>query len=267
MGKIIAIANQKGGVGKTLSAVNLAVAARNAGESVVIFDGDLGLANVDVVLGLHGRYNINDVLEGIVEINDVILKGPLGIDVIPSGSGFANLADLSFVKRVQLLQSFERLNQSYDLMIVDTGAGISEGIIHMNSISDEIIVVTTSEPHSMTDAYATIKVLLQKNGDLSPKLLVNSVKSKEEGIKVWRKISDVANRFLNKQIEYLGCVPFDSSVQDAVRRQCVASEKSTHTLVGQEWNKIFGDLKQMKRKNSIDGYFRSFLTMAHTMTV
>ena len=87
---VVSFTSGKGGVGKTLSAVNLAVAARNAGESVVIFDGDLGLANVDVVLGLHGRYNINDVLEGIVDINEVILKGPLGIDIIPSGSGFSN---------------------------------------------------------------------------------------------------------------------------------------------------------------------------------
>ena len=264
---VVSFTSGKGGVGKTISAINMAMAARNSGKRVLIFDGDLGLANVDIVLGLHGRYNINDVLDGLVGIDEIVVSGPLGIDIIPSGSGLANLADLSYVKRIQMIDAIKQLHRAYDLVIIDTGAGISESVMHLNGFSDQVIVVTTSEPHAMTDAYAVIKVLYQKHGDIPIKLLVNSVKSKDEGLKVWRRISDVANRFLSKKLDYLGAVSFDPRLQESVRRQCVASERSLHTIAMQEWNQIFGQMeKQFVGQRNVTDYFQSLLSVECSVT-
>lgn len=242
--RVISVASGKGGVGKTLTTVNLAIAARRMGYSVLVLDGDLGLANVDVVLGLKARYNINDVIEGTVELKDIILTGPLGIEVIPSGSGLARLADLSQLERLQLLDQLEAFNRSYDVFFIDTGAGISPNVLHLNAVSHEIIVVTTPEPHAMTDAYAFIKVMSEQYGEKSYSLIVNMVHSEEEGLKVSQRITDVARKFLDTKISTLGSIPFDPQMQKSVMMRRAASESSTYTIAGQSWNRISRQLFQ-----------------------
>jgi flagellar biosynthesis protein FlhG len=236
--RVIAVSSGKGGVGKTLTTVHLATAASRLGKRVLVLDGDMGMANVDVVLGLHARYNINDVLENNIPLRDIILEGPLGIRIIPSGSGIAKLANLGYVQRAKLVEHIEALNEEFDLLLIDTGAGISETVQHLNHVADQVVVVTTPEPHAMTDAYALIKVLQQNNEELNVSLLVNMVHSDEEGLKVSARLAEVGQRFLGMEIGYLGCIPVDPQVQKSVARRQVATESATHTISGQAWNKV-----------------------------
>lgn len=240
--KVIAVTSGKGGVGKTLTTVHLATAARRLGKRVLVLDGDMGMANVDVVLGLHARYNINDVLENNIALRDIILEGPLGIRIIPSGSGIAQLANLSYVQRIKLVEHIEALNEEFDLLLIDTGAGISETVMHLNSVADQVVVVTTPEPHAMTDAYAVIKVLHQKHENSRVNLLVNLTHSDDEGLKVSTRLAEVSRRFLGMEIGYLGCIPVDPQVQRSIARRQAASESATHTISGQAWNRATREL-------------------------
>ena len=238
--KVISIASGKGGVGKTLTTVHTAYSIASRGKRVLIFDADFGMANVDVVLGITPKYNINDVIDSDREIEEVILRGPMGIDVIPSGSGNFELSNLTYVQRLGLLEKLSRLKNDYDVLIIDTGAGISSSVIHMNAIADKTIVVTTSEPHAMTDGYGFIKVLSEKNSNHPMGLVVNSVKSEAEGLKVYNSISEVARRFLNRSIIDLGSVPFDPQMKRALMARKVINESTLNSISGQAWHRVVG---------------------------
>ncbi len=235
---IISVASGKGGVGKTLTTVNMALAARRLGLSTLILDGDFGLANVDVVLGIRARYNIGDVLESRVDLKDIVIEGPLGVRIIPSGSGLAQLADLKLVQRVQLLDKIAEIAKSYQLMIIDTGAGISSNVLHLNSIADEIMVVTTPEPHALTDAYAFLKVMHENYGRKNFNIIVNQAISEGQGLKIYQRVADVARRFLEIELSMAGTVPKDALVERSVMLQRAADEHITHTRSGQAWNEI-----------------------------
>jgi flagellar biosynthesis protein FlhG len=234
--QVISVTSGKGGVGKTLTTVNVAVAARRLGLSVLILDGDLGLANVDVVLGLKARYNIRDVLDGHASLKDIIVEGPLGIAVIPSGSGVSSLTQLSYAQKQQILAEIAALDGHYDLLLIDTGAGISDNVVHLNRAAQKMVVVTTPEPHALTDAYALIKVMAEEHGVKSPNLLVNMARGEGEALKVYERIAEVARRFLNINVNYLGHVPHDPQVPKSVMQRRAASEQSTFTVSGQAWN-------------------------------
>lgn len=212
------------------------------GYSVLILDGDFGLANVDVVLGLNARYNIKDVIDGNAELKDIIVQGPLGIDLIPSGSGISSLTQLSYTQRQALLSQLEKFNVHYDFVIIDTGAGISDNVLHFNSIADSVVVVTTPEPHAITDAYAIIKVLAEEHGVKCFNLLVNQTKSPDQGLKVFQRIAEVAERFLNIKVNSLGYVPSDPQISRQVMLRKTASESSTFTVAGQAWANAFRQL-------------------------
>ncbi|MEZ4744211.1 MAG: MinD/ParA family protein [Bdellovibrionota bacterium] len=235
---VITISSGKGGVGKTLTTVNFALAASRMGLKVLIFDGDLGLANVDVVLGLQARYNIRDVFNGHAKIEDIILDGPLGVKIIPSGSGIASLQQLTLLQKQLLASELYSLDGLFDIVLIDTGAGISDNVIHLNLIADQSIVVTTPEPHAMTDAYALIKVIKESRSTCLTSLLVNMTRTESEGQNVAKRICDVAEKFMNSHIKYLGSVPQDAQVSRSVLIRRAISEDSIHTLSGQAWNKI-----------------------------
>ncbi len=235
---ILSIASGKGGVGKTVTSVNLALAAQRQGYKTLLLDGDFGLANVDVVLGLKARYNIQDVLDGAVEIEDTLLEGPLGLKIIPSGSGFAGLADLKLPQRIRLLDKIIEIAEGYDVLFIDTGAGISESVLHLNSVSSAIMLVTTPEPHAMTDAYAFIKVMHEKYGPRRIQLIANRTVSEQQGHKVFQNLAEVAKRFLDFQLHYSGSVPNDPIVQRSIMMQRAGDENVKHTICGQAWNEI-----------------------------
>ena len=230
--KVIAVTSGKGGVGKTLTTVHLAVAAQRMGHSVLILDGDMGLANVDVVLGLQARHTIRDVLDGHVTLQDIILTGPLGVDVIPSGSGIASLTSLSYVQQQQIIDQISTIKKSYDILLIDTGAGISSTVTHFCRSADQVLVVTTPEPHALTDAYALIKVLAESHSIKKPHLMINQTRSESEGLKTAARIAEVSKRFLD------GNVPLDPQVTKSVMQRRAASEQSTFTLAGQAWTQI-----------------------------
>jgi flagellar biosynthesis protein FlhG len=184
----------------------------------------MGLANVDVVLGLTPKYNISHVLSGEKKIKETIIDGPGGIMILPSASGIQEMADLSKGQKLTLIDELNSLNEDLDFMLVDTGAGIAGNVMYFNMAAEEIIVITTPEPTALTDAYALIKVLYQRHDKKRFKLLVNMVKNQGEAKEVYRRLFQATDHFLNLAIEYLGFILHDEKMQEAVRRQEALTE-------------------------------------------
>lgn len=217
--RVIAVSSGKGGVGKTNSVVNIAVAFSKMGKRVLLLDADLGLGNLDVLLGLAPKYNIGHLLRGERTLEEVLVEGPEGILILPASSGVYELTDLCVEDRLSLQSCLENMNLNIDIMIIDTGAGISNNVLFFNTAAQEIVVVVSPEPTSITDAYALMKVLYQRHGERRFRLLVNTVRSKAEAMGVYKKISLAAERFLGISVDYLGFVLTDTNVPKAVVRQ------------------------------------------------
>ncbi|MGB5157854.1 MinD/ParA family protein [Desulfobacterium sp. N47] len=218
--RVIAFASGKGGVGKTNIVVNLAIAFRRLGNRVLIFDADLGLANIDIIFGLNPKYNIENIINGEKELSQVIFKGPEGVDIIPASSGVQELTQLTEGQKMNLLNEFDMLNRVYDLLLVDTGAGVSSNVIYFNLAAEERIIVVTPEPTSVTDAYALIKILYFKYGIKSFYLLLNMVNDEKEAKSVYGKFTKVVDKFMGGiSIEYAGFIPRDNLLREAVARR------------------------------------------------
>jgi flagellar biosynthesis protein FlhG len=217
--RVIAITSGKGGVGKTNIAANFAYILSMMGESILLIDADTGLANIDILLGITPQYNLGHVLHGEKSLSEVIIQGPGGIKILPSASGIQEMAELSKGQKLTLLDAINDLNERLDFVFIDTGAGIAGNVMYFNMAAKEIIVVVSSEPTSLTDAYALIKVLYQGYSEKRFMILVNMVKSSNEALSVFRKLSNATDHFLNLSVEYLGYVPCDNSVSEAVKKQ------------------------------------------------
>ncbi len=217
--QVIAVTGGKGGIGKTTVAVNLATAMAQAGKRVLLFDGDLGLANVDVLLGLTPRCTIEQVLRGERELGEVLVKTPAGVQVIPGGSGIARLAALGAPEHAGLIRACSALPQAFDVMIVDTAPGIAESVLHFAQAAQEALIVLRDEPASLTDAYALVKVLSREFGQRRFRVLVNMLRAGEQGGGVFRRLQRVADRYLDVQLDYVGDVPEDACLVRAVRAQ------------------------------------------------
>ena len=247
--EVISVSSGKGGVGKTLTTIHLALSWQNLGKDVLIIDGDLGLANVDVMLGLHARRNISDVIEGECELQDVALDGPFGIKVLPAGSGIASLANLTGIKRHLLGSKLRKYIQRFDTAIIDNGAGINHNVIEFCKLAEKTVIVTTPEPHAITDAYALVKVLSESGVNTHLELLVNMSKTPKEAENVYSRLSEVAQQFLGVHVGYLGSVPNDSQVATLIRAGHIAKGQSIQTLAGQSWRKISGRLEKASTGN------------------
>lgn len=217
--RVLAVTSGKGGVGKTNLVANLALEMSRLGRRVLLIDTDLGLANVDIVLGLNPEATLAEVIRGEKRIEDVILSGPAGIRVLPAASGVAEIAHLSPEARVSLLSQVDALEGEFDVVLLDTGAGISENVLFFSSLAQEIIVVAVPEPTSIADAYALMKVLGARHAARRFRLVVNMVKSAEEGRGVYARLAEVAARFLDVSIDYLGHVLTDAAVHRAVSQR------------------------------------------------
>ena len=217
--RVIAITSGKGGVGKTNVSVNLSVALSDAGKRVMLLDADLGLANVDVLLGLRPESNLSHVIDGKRTLEEVIVKGPSGIMVVPAASGVKRLAELSSVENAGLIRAFSELNHDIDTLIIDTAAGINESVTSFSRAAQEVVVVVCDEPASITDAYALIKVLSTDFGLHRFRVLANQVQSAQEGRDLFSKISRVTDRYLDVTLEFMGVVPHDDYLRKAVRKQ------------------------------------------------
>lgn len=217
--RVIAITSGKGGVGKTNVAVNLAVSLARSGQRVMLFDADLGLANVDVALGLKPRYDIQHVIAGERTLDEIMVDGPAGIRIIPASSGVARMASLSSAEQAGLVQAFSNLATPVDTLIVDTGAGIDRTVLTFAAACQDIIVVMCDEPTSLTDAYALIKVLNQQCAVKRVQVLANMVDNDLQGRQLFEKLCKVTDRFLDVHLGFLGAVPRDDYLRRAVRAQ------------------------------------------------
>lgn len=222
--RIIAITSGKGGVGKTNIVANLGFALTKLNKKVLIFDADLGLGNLDVLLGLAPKHNISHVAMGMMSISDIAITGPGNMKILPASSGIESLTNLTDQQKVRLLSSLERMLDSVDIFLIDTGAGISSNVMYFNSSAQEIIVVVSPEPTSVTDAYALMKVLHLHYSQKYFKLVVNFAKTAKEADELYRQLRLVTDKFLDITLEYIGYVLADEEVKKGVKLQRVVSE-------------------------------------------
>jgi len=217
--RVIAVTSGKGGVGKTNVTANLAIALAKKGKRVLVLDADLGLANMDILLGLTPQYNIQHILDGRKVLAEVIVEGPSNIKVLPAASGVVKMTNLSEDERLRLLSEFENYDEPLDILLIDTGAGISENVMYFLVAAQQTIIVATPDPTSITDAYAVMKVLSTEYSENRFLLLPNNVPGERAAKKIYEDLSSVASRFLNISIDLIGYIPADNHVQKAVRNR------------------------------------------------
>jgi len=257
--RVISVTSGKGGVGKTNIVGNLAVALRRLGRRVLILDGDLGLANIDIIFGLNPAYNIKHVINGEKDLADVIVEGPEEIRIIPAGSGLQQLVDLTQGQKLNLLNEFDALEEDFDIFLIDTGAGISSNVIYFGIAAEERIVVVTSEPTSITDAYALIKVMFTKHGTNTFKLLVNMVDHAEEARSVFENLSNAVVRFLKGiSLEYIGFIPRDGNLEKSVRQQCTVIERYPESPSSKGFSELANRLLASSDNVAHDGNIKFF---------
>ncbi|MCB1759796.1 MAG: MinD/ParA family protein [Gammaproteobacteria bacterium] len=217
--RVIAVTGGKGGVGKTNISVNLAVAMADLGKRVMLLDADLGLANIDVVLGLHPEYDLSHVLRGERSLESILVTGPSGVRVAPAASGVQQMAELSEAEHAGLIRAFSDVGEDLDVMIIDTAAGISDVVVSFSRAAQEVVVVVCDEPASITDAYALIKLLNREYGVDRFQILANMVRSAQEGVTLYNKMCRVTDRYLDVMLNFMGSIPYDDNLRKAVRTQ------------------------------------------------
>ena len=217
--RTIAVTGGKGGVGKTSVAVNLSLCLAEAGHNTLLLDTDLGLANVDVLLGLSPKFTLADVVSGRCSIDETILTGPKGLLVVPAASGKRHMTELSAAEHVGLIRAFSDLERPLDTMVIDTAAGLGDSVLTFSQAAHDVVVVVCNEPASITDAYALIKVLSRERGVSRVNILANMVRSSGEGRELFDKLSRVTDKFLQVNLNFIGAIPFDEWMRRAIQRQ------------------------------------------------
>jgi flagellar biosynthesis protein FlhG len=216
---IYAVTSGKGGVGKTNVVLNLAIALAETGGKVLILDADLGLGNLDVLLGMQSRYSMGDVLAKSCTLQEAILEGPAGIKILPAESGIQELTQLETGEKMLVFSLFQELLREANTILIDTASGISSNVSFFSSFAHHVLLVATPEPTSITDAYATMKVLFQTNGERDFQLIINRAESEQQGWEVYETLRRAAEHFLEIRPEYVGSISRDSHVERAVRLQ------------------------------------------------
>ena len=217
--RVISITSGKGGVGKTHISANLAYLFSRMQKKALILDADMGLANIDVVLGLAPKFNLHHVLSGEKTLQEVLVKGPGNVSILPSASGIQEMANLTADQKRVLLGELDGIDESFDYMLIDTGAGIAGNVMYFNMAAQEIVIVVTPEPTSLTDAYAMIKLLYQGHNEKRMMVLVNMAKNSYEAKEVFKRLCKATEHFLDLTVEYLGHIVLDDKVAEAVRQQ------------------------------------------------
>jgi flagellar biosynthesis protein FlhG len=236
--KVIAVTGGKGGVGKTNATINLGLALIERGREVMILDADFGLANVDVLLGLQPRFNLGHVLSGECGLEDVVIEGPKGLQVVPASSGMRRMANLSPREHGGIIHAFSELYHNIDVLLIDTAAGISDSVLTYTYAAHHVVVVVCDEPASITDAYALMKVLSREHGVNRFQILSNQTRTAGEGRDLYGKIARVCDRFLDVTLEFLGAVPHDEYVRRAIQQQSAVVDAFPGSLASQAFKEL-----------------------------
>ena len=256
--KLITVTSGKGGVGKSNFVVNLAIVLQNRGKRVLIFDADLGMGNDDVLMGLYPKHNIFDIIYTDLEIKDIIVEGTNGVSLIPAGSALSKAQDLEENDKKVFLEKLDTLDE-YDYILIDTGAGVNKDVLSFIAASEELILITTPEPTSLTDGYSLIKAIDHYKLKTNAKIIVNKAFTREEGEETYHRFDRTVGKFLKINIEYLGCILDDKKLVQSVRQQkpfvvlypnCDAAkdiENIAMKLIGQEMNRSDGAKGLFKR--------------------
>lgn len=270
LARVITVTSGKGGVGKSNMSVNMAIQLSRLGKKVIILDADFGLANVEVMLGTRPKYNMADMIFGGKDIRDVICKGPENIGFISGGSGIKELSNLSKDQISGIINMMYGLDSLADIIIIDTGAGISDAVIDMVLASSEVLLVTTPEPTSITDAYALLKTINETPGfnaeNTRIRMIGNRTLNMSDGYDLYNKLNSVVERFLNMKMEYLGAVPFDVNLTKAVMRQQPVSIAYPNTPAVKSIKamaKTLIDMEQSETKSVRTGLSGLFSKMFH----
>lgn len=256
--KLITVTSGKGGVGKSNFVVNLAIVLQNKGKRVLIFDADLGMGNDDILMGLYPKHNIFDIIFTDLEIKDIIVEGTNGVSLIPAGSALSKAQDLEESEKKIFLEKLETLDE-YDYILMDTGAGVNKDVLSFIAASEELIIIITPEPTSLTDGYSLIKATDHYKLKNNAKIIVNKAFTKEEGEETYNRFDRAVSKFLKINVEYLGCILDDKKLVQSVRQQkpfvvlypnCDAAkdiENIAMKLMGQEMNSLNGAKGLFKR--------------------
>ena len=262
---VYSITSGKGGVGKTAVCANLAYNLASMGKRVLILDADLGLANIDVVFGLSPSYNLNHFFSGEYELQDIMVEGPLEIKILPAGSGIQNFTRLNSNQKMRLLDGLDSMHNHFDFVLIDTEAGISENVTYFNTAAQEILVVTTPEPTAITDAYALMKLLSTQYHEKKFNLLVNQIRTENDALDVYRKLTMVANRYLDISIDYLGSIPEDRQMIDSIRKQKVISELLPGSKITAAFRQLAGRIctepTQASPKGNLQFFWKKLLNI------
>ncbi len=259
--RIIAVSSGKGGVGKTNFVTNIALIFSKMQKRVLLMDADVGLSNIDIMFGIAPKFNIKHLLAGEKSIKDIIVKTSEGVDIIPASSGIRELTQLTVQQKMKIIQELESLDSDYDIFLIDTGAGISDNVIFFCSAAHDNIIIVTPEPTSIADAYALIKLLYKEHGERNFRIIVNNVKNLTEARDTFRKLSMVAERFLGINLDWLGALPGDEKIKEAI----VSQKPYINLYPSSEFSKKLYDIAKqiLKREvNLLKGGMQFFLKKA-----
>lgn len=257
--KVISVTGGKGGVGKTTLTVNLALALQKMGKKVLLMDADLGLANIDIMLGLRVTKNISHVLEGECSLADVIVRGPDGLQIIPASSGTQKMAGLSPQENAGLIHAFSELGEDIDYLIIDTAAGISSSVVSFAQASQDVIMVVCDEPTSITDAYALMKILSKEHKMHRFRIVANMAHSPRDGKAIMSKLTRVCDQFLDVSLDYCGVIPYDENVRKAVKKQTALLDIAPRSPASLAIKSLAGKVTEWRIPDAARGYVEFFM--------
>jgi flagellar biosynthesis protein FlhG len=264
--RTISVTSGKGGVGKTMILANLALALSQRGKRVLIFDGDLGLANVDIVFGVKPQGHILEVLRGEKELREIITPVDENISLIPGGSGVVELNRMNAFERRAILESVSQLEYQYDYLLIDTAPGIADNVLYLNAAAQMTAVVINPDPASLADAYALIKVMNKEFKENRFSVIVNQVKDEMEGLSLFNRFNEVVNRFLYVGLDYLGSVPTDLTVKKATLTQRLVMRHHPECMAAHSLKSICAKLErslaQKDAKSGMQFFFEQVVGVA-----
>jgi flagellar biosynthesis protein FlhG len=257
--RVVAVTSGKGGVGKSNVTINLAVSLAQSGEKVMVMDADMGLANIDVLLGLSAGLNLSHVINGECSLEETIIEGPSGIKIVPASSGVAAMSDLTPAQNAGVIRSFSELTEPVDTLLIDTAAGLSDSVVSYTRAAREVIVVVCDEPASITDAYAMVKVMNRDYGVERFHVLANQAHGAQQGRELYNKLARVSQKFLDVTLEFLGSIPYDDCLKKAVQKQKSVVEAFPRSPSAMAFKQIAKKAQQWPAPDAMEGHLEFFI--------